>query len=100
MHACLDAALTDGRQSLVEVVAAHVAQISPVLVTFLPLSFLRSRQLLVRRIQYAKLWKSLIMADVAGIKAAAVSMNAGDSYALFAGMLTQRPWEKARGLSV
>lgn len=34
------------------------------------------------------------MADVAGIKAAAISMNAGDSYALFAGMLTNRPWEK------
>ena len=36
------------------------------------------------------------MADVAGIKAAAISMNAGDSYALFAGMLTNRPWEKVR----
>lgn len=38
------------------------------------------------------------MADVAGIKAAAISMNAGDSYALFAGMLTNRPWEKVRPL--
>ena len=47
-----------------------------------------------RRIQYAKLWRSLIMADVDGIKAASVAMNAGDSYQLFAGMLTNRPWEK------
>ena len=54
---------------------------------------------MVYRIQYAKLWKSLIMADVAGIKAAAISMNAGDSYALFAGMLTQRSWDKVRTLA-
>ena len=49
---------------------------------------------LLLRIQYAKLWKSLIMSDVEGIKSASSSMNAADSYALFAGMLTQRPWEK------
>jgi len=49
---------------------------------------------LSRRIQYAKLWKSLIMADVEGIKSASAHMNAGESYALFAGMLTNRPWEK------
>ena len=46
------------------------------------------------RIQYAKLWRSLILADVDGIKSASIAMNAGDSYQLFAGMLTNRPWEK------
>ena len=48
------------------------------------------------RIQYAKLWRALILADVDGIKSAAVAMNAGESYQLFAGMLTNRPWDKVR----
>ena len=46
------------------------------------------------RIQYARLWRSLILADVDGIKSASIAMNAGDSYQLFAGMLTNRPWEQ------
>lgn len=37
--------------------------------------------------------RSLIFADVPGIKRHSAAMNAGDAYTLFAGMLTQRPWE-------
>ena len=44
------------------------------------------------RLEYAKLWKSLILGDVAGITASATEMNAADSVPLFAGMLTQRQW--------
>lgn len=44
------------------------------------------------RLEYAKLWKSLILGDVAGITASATKMNAADSVPLFAGMLTQRQW--------
>jgi len=53
-----------------------------------------------RRIQYAKLWRSLILADVDGIKSASIAMNAGDSYQLFAGMLTNRPWEQVWRLPI
>ncbi|KAF8067287.1 ABC1 [Scenedesmus sp. PABB004] len=46
------------------------------------------------RHEYAALWRSLILADRAGIKAHAESMNAGDAYPLFAAMLTMRPWDQ------
>ncbi|WPT16693.1 Putative ABC1 protein [Picochlorum sp. SENEW3] len=44
------------------------------------------------RIEYSKLWKSLILGDVGGITESATNMNAADSVPLFAGMLTQRQW--------
>ncbi|KAK9823333.1 hypothetical protein WJX72_001997 [[Myrmecia] bisecta] len=46
------------------------------------------------RREYAGLWKSLIFADAEGIKRHSASMNAGDAYQLFAGMLTNRPWSQ------
>ncbi len=45
------------------------------------------------RIEYSKLWKSLILGDVNGITESATNMNAADSVPLFAGMLTQRQWK-------
>eukprot|EP00297_Palpitomonas_bilix_P004482 CAMPEP_0113878716 /NCGR_PEP_ID=MMETSP0780_2-20120614/6841_1 /TAXON_ID=652834 /ORGANISM="Palpitomonas bilix" /LENGTH=687 /DNA_ID=CAMNT_0000865225 /DNA_START=53 /DNA_END=2113 /DNA_ORIENTATION=- /assembly_acc=CAM_ASM_000599 len=45
------------------------------------------------RLEYSKLWKSLIMGDEGGIKAAAEAMNAGASYPLFASMLTTKSWD-------
>jgi aarF domain-containing kinase len=48
------------------------------------------------RLEYAHLWRSLIFADVEGITRSATAMNAGDAVPLFAGMLTQRPWERVR----
>ena len=44
------------------------------------------------RVEYAKLWRSLILGDVAGITESANKMNAAGSVPLFAGMLTQRQW--------
>ena len=44
------------------------------------------------RLEYSKLWKALILGDVAGITESATKMNAADSVPLFAGMLTQRQW--------
>ncbi len=44
------------------------------------------------RLEYSKLWKALILGDVAGITASATRMNAAGSVPLFAGMLTQRQW--------
>jgi hypothetical protein len=49
------------------------------------------------RLRYAQLWRALVFADAEGIKEHATAMNAGDLYALFAAMLTQRPWEQVRG---
>eukprot|EP00887_Chlorella_sp_A99_P007308 scaffold2.g7308.t1 len=52
------------------------------------------------RIEYAALWRSLIFADEEGIRRHSTALNAGSAYQLFAGMLTQRPWEvitKRRG---
>ncbi|GAB4820114.1 hypothetical protein N2152v2_007160 [Parachlorella kessleri] len=46
------------------------------------------------RLEYAGLWRSLIFADEEGIRRHAVAMNAGSSVPLFAGMLTNRPWEE------
>ena len=46
------------------------------------------------RKSYALLWQSLIFADVEGIKQHSQAMNPGDMHPLFAGMLTNRPWDE------
>ncbi|PSC76949.1 ABC1 [Micractinium conductrix] len=46
------------------------------------------------RLEYAGLWHALVFADEKGIRRHSEAMNAGDSVPLFAGMLTQRPWEE------
>jgi aarF domain-containing kinase len=45
------------------------------------------------RMNYCRLWRSLILGDVEGIKLYAASMNAGHAYHLFAGMLTYKTWD-------
>lgn len=45
------------------------------------------------RVNYCKLWTSLIKADMEGIKKYSLAMNAGDMYPLFACMLTARSWK-------
>nr|POE64689.1 putative abc1 protein [Quercus suber] len=53
------------------------------------------------RANYAALWKALIFADAAAIKENCVKLGAGeDLYALFAGILTMRPWNKVVDPSV
>jgi hypothetical protein len=47
------------------------------------------------RLQYARMWQALVMADEAGIRSAAAGMGAGETTELFAGVLTQRPWSQA-----
>ncbi|GAV85603.1 ABC1 domain-containing protein [Cephalotus follicularis] len=47
------------------------------------------------RFNYASLWKGLIFADANAIKENSVKLGAGeDLYALFAGILTMRPWNR------
>lgn len=47
------------------------------------------------RTNYAALWKALIFADANAIKEYSVKLGAGDDlYALFAGALTMRPWNR------
>ncbi|KAG2723895.1 hypothetical protein I3843_02G168600 [Carya illinoinensis] len=47
------------------------------------------------RTNYAALWKALIFADAKAIKENSVKLGAGeDLYALFAGILTMRPWNR------
>ncbi|KAL6291090.1 hypothetical protein ACE6H2_008600 [Prunus campanulata] len=47
------------------------------------------------RTNYAKLWKALIFADANAIKENSAKFGAGkDLYALFAGILTMRPWNR------
>ncbi|XP_020539804.1 putative ABC1 protein At2g40090 [Jatropha curcas] len=47
------------------------------------------------RFNYAALWKALIFADADSIKENSVKLGAGeDLYALFAGILTMRPWNR------
>ncbi|KAK2980998.1 hypothetical protein RJ640_023324 [Escallonia rubra] len=47
------------------------------------------------RTNYAALWKALIFADAKAIKENCVKLGAGeDLYALFAGILTMRPWNR------
>ncbi|KAL6782666.1 hypothetical protein ACKKBG_A07645 [Auxenochlorella protothecoides x Auxenochlorella symbiontica] len=48
------------------------------------------------RLEYAGLWQALIFADEAAIRRHASAMGAGASVPLFAGMLTQRPWDQVR----
>lgn len=45
------------------------------------------------RVNYCKLWVSLIKADLEGIKKYATAMNAGDLHGLFACMVTARSWK-------
>jgi aarF domain-containing kinase len=44
------------------------------------------------RLEYAALWRALLLADVPGIEASARAMGAGGAVPLFASMVTQRPW--------
>lgn len=47
------------------------------------------------RINYAALWKGLIFSDSKAIRENSVKLGAGeDLYALFAGILTMRPWNR------
>ncbi|KAL7600181.1 hypothetical protein Lser_V15G25906 [Lactuca serriola] len=47
------------------------------------------------RTNYAALWKGLVLADVKAIKENCIKLGAGeDLYALFAGILTMRPWDR------
>lgn len=53
------------------------------------------------RTNYAALWKGLVFANVNAIKEYSVKLGAGeDLYALFAGILTMRPWSKVSNPSV
>lgn len=53
------------------------------------------------RTNYAALWKALVFADVNAIKEYSVKLGAGeDLYALFAGILTMKPWNKVINPSV
>ncbi|KAJ8443905.1 hypothetical protein Cgig2_032729 [Carnegiea gigantea] len=47
------------------------------------------------RINYAALWKGLVFSDAKAIKEYSAKLGAGeDLYALFAGILTMRPWNR------
>jgi len=46
------------------------------------------------RIKYAKLWRSLMMADLDGIKSACSGLGVKKMYPLFAAMLTARPYDE------
>ncbi|GLT89179.1 hypothetical protein SLE2022_071740 [Rubroshorea leprosula] len=47
------------------------------------------------KFNYAKLWRALIFSDAKAIKETSVKLGAGeDLYALFAGILTMRPWNR------
>ncbi|CAH1418658.1 unnamed protein product [Lactuca virosa] len=47
------------------------------------------------RTNYAALWKGLVLADAKAIKENCIKLGAGeDLYALFAGILTMRPWNR------
>jgi len=53
------------------------------------------------RISYASLWKALIFSDADSIKENSVKLGAGeDLYALFAGILTMRPWNRVIDQSI
>ncbi|KAJ8764173.1 hypothetical protein K2173_005093 [Erythroxylum novogranatense] len=53
------------------------------------------------RFNYASLWKGLVFADANAIKENSVKLGAGeDLYALFAGILTMRPWNRVIDRSV
>jgi aarF domain-containing kinase len=46
------------------------------------------------QLRYSKLWKSLMLADLNGIKDACQSLGVGEAYTLFAAMLTARPFDE------
>jgi len=46
------------------------------------------------RIKYAELWRSLMMADLEGIKSACSGLGVKKMYPLFAAMLTARPYDE------
>ena len=46
------------------------------------------------RIKYAQLWRSLMMADLNGIKTACSGLGVNKMYPLFAAMLTARPYDE------
>lgn len=46
------------------------------------------------RVNYAKLWKSLMLADLKGIEDSCRSMGIDKAYPLFAAMLTARPYDE------
>ena len=46
------------------------------------------------RITYAKLWKSLLMADIEGIKSSCCSLGVEEMFPLLASMLTSRPFDE------
>ncbi|XP_028803763.1 putative ABC1 protein At2g40090 isoform X2 [Neltuma alba] len=53
------------------------------------------------RTNYASLWKALVFADAKAIKEYSAKLGAGeDLYALFAGVLTMRPWNRVVDRSV
>ncbi|EPS72759.1 hypothetical protein M569_01996, partial [Genlisea aurea] len=53
------------------------------------------------RINYASLWQGLVFSDANAIKENSVKIGAGeDLYAVFAGILTMRPWNKVIDSSV
>jgi aarF domain-containing kinase len=45
------------------------------------------------RLQYAAMWKALVLADLPGIERAATALGVGEHYPLFSAILTQRPWD-------
>ena len=45
------------------------------------------------RVNYCKLWMSLLKADLDGIKKYSARLNCGDMYGLFSCMLTARSWD-------
>lgn len=46
------------------------------------------------QLRYSKLWKSLMLADLHGIKDACHSLGVDEAYTLFAAMLTARPFDE------
>merc|ERR1711992_241796 len=46
------------------------------------------------RIKYAELWRSLMMADLQGIRMACSGLGVKKMYPLFAAMLTARPYDE------
>eukprot|EP00979_Chaetoceros_neogracilis_P003487 scaffold602_cov227-Chaetoceros_neogracile.AAC.9 len=46
------------------------------------------------RMTYAKLWKSLLMADIEGIKSSCLSLGVKEMYPLLSSMLTSRPFDE------
>ncbi|GAB5035185.1 abc1 protein at2g40090-like [Nannochloropsis oceanica] len=45
------------------------------------------------RVDYASLWKALVLKDMAGVKFYCQKLNAGEMYSLLAAILTSRSWD-------